>query len=200
MEFVLNKLTVRLMKGDITELDTDAITNPANSHLILGAGVAGAISRKGGPSIQEECYQLGYCEVGKAVMTGGGNLKAKYVIHAVGPMMGEGKEPAKLTNAFRSVLELAEAKELNSVALPAISTGVFGFPLPDCAEILAKQIIDYSFEQRDYLNKVVVCLFDQAAYQVFEEKFMVALGKVEGGNTDSTVLFREDADSYDNSD
>jgi O-acetyl-ADP-ribose deacetylase (regulator of RNase III) len=193
MEFVLNKLTVRLMKGDITELETDAITNPANSHLILGAGVAGAISRKGGPSIQEECYQIGYCEVGKAVITGGGNLKAKYVIHAVGPMMGEGNEHAKLASAFRSVLELAEEKELNSVALPAISTGVFGFPMPDCAEILAKQIVDYSFEQRAYLNKIVVCLFDKAAYQVFEEKFMMALGKVDDGNTDSTVLFREDA-------
>ncbi|MBI5927856.1 MAG: macro domain-containing protein [Chloroflexi bacterium] len=194
MEFVLNKLQVKLIQGDITELNTDAITNAANSYLILGAGVAGAIARKGGPSIQEECYAIGHCEVGKAAITGGGKLKAKYVIHAVGPMIGEGDEPAKLASAFHSVLELAEANGLNSVALPAISTGVFGFPMEDCAEILAKQIIDYSFEKREYLQKVVVCLYDSHAYQIFEEKFITALENVEGGGNDSTVLFREDHD------
>lgn len=194
MEFVLNKLQVQLMQGDITELDTDAITNAANSYLILGAGVAGAIARKGGPSIQEECYAIGHCEVGKAAITGGGNLKAKYVIHAVGPMMGEGDEHAKLASTFRSVLELAEANKLHSVALPAISTGVFGFPVADCAEILAKQIMDYSFEKRDYLQQVVVCLYDHRTHQIFEEKFITALENVEGGGNDSTVLFRDDDD------
>ncbi len=194
MEFVLHKLHVQLMQGDITELDTDAITNAANNYLILGAGVAGAIARKGGPSIQEECYAIGHCEVGKAAITGGGNLKAKYVIHAVGPMMGEGDEHAKLASAFHAVLELAEVNGLHSVALPAISTGIFGFPMADCAEILAKQIIDYSFEKREYLQKVVVCLYDHRAYHIFEEKFIIALEDVEGGGNDSTVLFREDND------
>lgn len=194
MEFILNHLQVQLIQGDITDLNTDAITNPANTHLILGAGVAGAIARKGGPSIQEECYAIEFCEVGKAVMTGGGNLKAKHVIHAVGPMMGEGDEPAKLASAFQAVLELAEASGLSSVAVPAISTGVFGFPLKRCAEILAKQIIDYSFEKREHLSQVVVCLYDDHAYQIFEEKFITALADVEGGENDRTVLFRDNKD------
>src|SRR5689334_20064681 len=126
MQTVINGITVELVKRDITDLALDAIVNPANSHLVLGAGVAGAVARKGGPSIQVECDQIGHCDVGSAVITGGGHLPAKHVIHAVGPRMGEGNEPAKLASATRSSLALADQQALTSIALPAISTGVFG--------------------------------------------------------------------------
>jgi O-acetyl-ADP-ribose deacetylase (regulator of RNase III) len=192
MKFIVNGLNVKLVQGDITDLTTDAITNAANSALILGGGVAGAIADKGGPSIQEECLKIGHCDVGKAVITGGGSLKARYVIHAVGPRMGEGDEHAKLASAVRSVLELAEQKKLGSVALPAISTGIFGFPMADCAQITAKQIIDYSFEKRAHLHQVVVCLYDKPAYQIFTQKFLVALSEIEDESKNGTLLLDAD--------
>jgi O-acetyl-ADP-ribose deacetylase (regulator of RNase III) len=168
---VLNNVTVELVQGDITELETDAIVNAANSHLILGAGVAGAIRRKGGPSIQEECYAIGYCEVGDAVITGGGNLKARHVIHSVGPRMGEGSEAGKLANAVRASLNLAEQNGLHSIAFPAISTGVFGYPLEGCAEVMLRVIGDYTFEDLHNLQRIVVCLYDEHAFAVFASEF-----------------------------
>lgn len=124
---------ISLVEGDITEQDTDAIVNAANAQLVLGAGVAGAIRRKGGPQIQLECDQIGGTPVGTAVITSGGLLKARYVIHAVGPQMGEGSEDAKLKGATLSSLKLADEKGLRSLAFPAISTGIFGFPIDRCA-------------------------------------------------------------------
>jgi O-acetyl-ADP-ribose deacetylase (regulator of RNase III) len=168
---VLNNVTVELVQGDITELETDAIVNAANSHLILGAGVAGAIRRKGGPSIQEECYAIGYCEVGDAVITGGGNLKARHVIHAVGPQMGEGSEAGKLAKAVRASLSLAEQNGLHSIAFPAISTGVFGYPLEGCAEVMLRVIGDYTFEDLHNLERIVVCLYDEHAFAIFASEF-----------------------------
>lgn len=171
MQYQKNGLTVELVQGDITQLSTDAITNPANSYLQLGAGVADAIARQGGAEIQRECDVIGYCEVGNAVITSGGNLKAKYVIHAVGPRMGEGDEVRKLTGAIRTTLELADAENLPSVALPAISTGIFGFPITKCAEIMAEQMLDFAQAERQSVQKMVACLYDQAAFDVFAEAF-----------------------------
>lgn len=188
MRFFVNSLTIELLQGDITEQDTVAITNAANKHLVLGTGVAGAIRQKGGAVIQQECSRIGHCEVGKAVITSGGNLKAKYVIHAVGPRMGEGDESRKLANAIRSVLSLAEDKQIESAALPAISTGVFGFPLTECAKIMAKEIIGFAFEEREFLQHIVVCLFGNAAYKTFYEVFMEALSKVDDNSKDATLL------------
>lgn len=188
MLFSVKGLTIKLVEGDITELDTDAITNAANSALILGAGVAGAIARKGGSNIQRECNAIGRCEVGKAVITGGGNLKARYVIHAVGPRMGEGNEHAKLASAIRSVLKLAEEKQLNSVALPAISTGIFGFPLTECAQIMTKEILEFSFEPRVYLYQVMVCLYGKAAFETFKEIFIRELSDIDDEAKDHTLL------------
>jgi O-acetyl-ADP-ribose deacetylase (regulator of RNase III) len=128
-EYKINDTDLLLVEGDITDQDTDAIVNPANAMLQLGAGVAGAIREKGGETIQEECDRLGGTYVGGAVMTGGGNLKAKHVIHAVGPRMGEGDEDTKLRNATMNSLLLAEEHDLKSIAFPAIGTGVFGFRL-----------------------------------------------------------------------
>ncbi len=171
MQTVVNGVTVELVQGDITELDTDAIVNAANSQLILGSGVAGAIRRKGGPSIQEECLQIGHCDVGDAVITGAGNLKTRYVIHAVGPRMGEGSESGKLANAVRASLNLAEERGLHSLALPAISTGVFGYPLEGCADVMLRVIFDYTFEELDNLKHVIVCLYDEHAFKVFADEF-----------------------------
>ena len=178
MKTRLNKATIELVKGDITELDTDAIVNAANSQLILGAGVAGAIRARGGPSIQEECLVIGHCDVGSAVITGAGNLKARYVIHAVGPRMGEGSESGKLASAVRASLDLAERHGLQSIAFPAISTGVFGYPLEACADVMLRVIIDYTFEDLQSLRHIVVCLYDAHAFEVFErelEKKLVGL-------------------------
>lgn len=188
MRFFVNSLTIELLQGDITEQDTVAITNAANKHLVLGTGVAGAIRQKGGPIIQQECSRIGHCDVGKAVITSGGNLKAKYVIHTVGPRMGEGDESRKLASAIRSVLSLAEDKQIESLSLPAISTGVFGFPLTECAKIMAKEIIGFAFEDREFLHHIVVCLFGNAAYKTFYEVFMEALSKVDDNSKDATLL------------
>ncbi len=171
MQTVLNKVIVELVQGDITDLDVDAVVNAANSYLILGSGVAGAISRKGGPTIQEECLAIGHCDVGSAVITGGGNLVARHVIHAVGPRMGEGSEAGKLANATRASLMLTEENKLVSIAFPAISTGVFGYPLESCAEVMLRVIFDYTFEDLETLRHVIVCLYDARAMAIFEAEF-----------------------------
>lgn len=159
---------IELIKGDITDLATDAIVNAANAQLILGGGVAGAIRRKGGPAIQEECNKIGGTFVGGAVITTGGNLKAKYVIHAVGPRMGEGDEDNKLRNATLNSLKLADQHVLKSIAFPAISTGIFGYPVDRCAEIMLTTTIKY-LKGETGLELVIFCLFDQATYNVFEQ-------------------------------
>ena len=175
MQTQINGITIALVQGDITDLDCDAIVNAANSQLVLGAGGAGAIRRKGGPSIQEECLKIGHCEVGQAVITGAGDLKARYVIHAVGPRMGEGGERGKLASAVRASLELAQEHGLESIAFPAISTGVFGFPLEACATVMLRVLIDHTFEAPRSLRRIVVCLYDRHAYDVFERELRAHL-------------------------
>ena len=168
MKKQIKNRVIELVKGDITEMETDAIVNAANAQLILGGGVAGAIRRKGGPAIQEECNKIGGTFVGGAVITTGGNLKARHVIHAVGPMMGEGDEDNKLSNATINSLKVADENQLTSIAFPAISTGIFGYPLDRCAEIMLSDTISY-LKNKTGLEKVVFCLFDQQAFDIFEE-------------------------------
>jgi len=158
-----------ILEGDITDLDVDAVVNPANEDLQLGSGVAGAIREKGGPSIQEECDRIGHTGVGTAVMTGAGNLSAKQVIHAVGPKMGEGDEDRKLASAVRSALALADRNGLRSIALPAISTGVFGFPMDRAARIMLTEIHRY-LQGGTKLERVVVVLHDEEAFQTFRRE------------------------------
>ncbi len=160
---------IELVKGDITELEVDAIVNAANSSLKMGGGVAGAILRKGGRSIQEECDKIGYCPVGGAVITGGGKLKAKHVIHAVGPRMGEGDEDRKLQNATLNSLKLADKHGLKSIAFPAISTGIFGYPKDRCANIMLTTTIKYVKTQGTGLRKIIFCLYDDETYKIFQE-------------------------------
>ena len=148
---------LRVKKGDITDEEVDAIVNAANSHLQHGGGVAGAIVRKGGRIIQEESNKIGYVPVGGVAVTSAGSLKAKYVIHAVGPRWGEGNEDEKLKNAVLNSLKKAQELELESISLPAISSGIFGFPKERCAKIMIKTIIDFFEENKESTLKVVNC-------------------------------------------
>ena len=167
MEVSVNNRTIRLVEGDITEQDTEAIVNAANKHLQLGAGVAGAIHAKGGPSIQRECDEIGGCLVGGAAITGGGNLRARYVIHAVGPFGRDTDADEKLSSATRNSLRVAEENGLTSIAFPAISTGVFGYPIGRCAENMLATTREYLTKTDGSLTLVVFCLYGQSAFQTF---------------------------------
>jgi O-acetyl-ADP-ribose deacetylase (regulator of RNase III) len=172
LEIKIGEKILKLVKGDITDLDVDCIVNAANSYLKLGGGVAGAIRRKGGPQIQKECDEIiskqGEIPSGEAVITTGGNLKARYVIHAIGPIYGEGDEEEKLKNATESSLKLADKHGVRSIAFPAISTGVFGFPKKRCAEIMLTAAIQY-INRKTSLNQIVFCLFDEETFSIFKE-------------------------------
>lgn len=165
----LDKTQLELVEGDITDLEVDAIVNAANEDLQLGSGVAGAIRQKGGPSIQEECNRIGHTPVGTAVMTGAGHLKARQVIHAVGPRMGEGDEDKKLAAAVRAALALADRRGMKSIALPAISTGVFGFPIERAARILLTEIHRF-LQGGTKLERVVICLRGEEAFGIFKKE------------------------------
>lgn len=169
MKINIANCVLELLEGDITEMQTNAIVNAANTRLVLGGGVAGAIRRRGGPKIQEECNKIGGTFVGGAVKTSGGKLKAKYVIHAVGPQMGEGNEDEKLKNATLNSLKLADKNNIKSISFPAISTGIFGFPVERCAEIMLQTTINY-LKEKSNLEKVVFCLFGQDSYETFEKQ------------------------------
>ncbi len=169
MEINVNDKTLQLLQGDITEMETDAIVNAANAQLIMGGGVAGAIKRKGGPEIQQECSRIGGTKVGGAVITTAGKLKAKNVIHAVGPRMGEGEEHQKLRDATLNSLKVADENNLSSIALPAISTGIFGFPIKEAAPIMLETAIEF-LKSETNLEKVVFVLYSDSDYKVFENE------------------------------
>jgi len=164
--------TFRLVQGDITGRDVDAIVNAANSHLQHGGGVAGAIVKKGGYIIQEESNKIGFTPVGTAVITGAGKLPARFVIHAVGPRMGEGDEDNKLRSAVLSSLLLASEKGLKSISLPAISSGIFGFPKDRCANILVKTALNYIKENpKSSLELIEFCVYDDLTTGHFKKEF-----------------------------
>jgi O-acetyl-ADP-ribose deacetylase (regulator of RNase III) len=169
MKLQVNHSEIELIQSDITESNTDAIVNPANDQLILGAGVAGAIRIKGGVSIQEECRIIGHCPVGSAVITGAGNLKTRHVIHAVGPRQGEGDEETKLKNATLNSLKVADENNSKSITFPAISTGIFGFPLDACARIMLTTTKDYLTDSTK-IERVVFALFDDESFKAFEDQ------------------------------
>ncbi len=167
MEYKVDGGKIKLVEGNIAFMDVEAIVNAANKSLILGGGVAGAIRNFGGPSIQEECNQIGPIEVGEAVITGAGNLKAKYVIHAAGPVYGEGDEDEKLAKAILNSLEIANQKQIKDIAFPAISTGIFHFPIQRCSEIMLKVAKEF-LEKHDYPQNIIFCLYGEKAYSVFK--------------------------------
>lgn len=167
MQRTVKGKTFGLVQGDLTELAVDAIVNAANAHLVLGGGVAGAIRMKGGPTIQEECDRIGGTVVGQAVITGAGNLKARHVIHAVGPRYGEGDEDKKLENATINSLRRASENHLESIAFPAISTGIFGFPIERCAVIMLGAVQRFLENEETSLKQVFLCLWTKRDFDIF---------------------------------
>lgn len=171
IEKKIGQKVIRLVAGDITERGVEAIVNAANERLQHGGGVAGVIVRKGGRVIQEESDRIGFVPVGGAAITTGGRLKAKYVIHAVGPRMGEGDEDEKLKKAINSVLSLADEKGIKSISVPAISAGIFGFPKDRCARILVSETEAFLRNRpRTSLEVVEFCIFDEKAFEFFERE------------------------------
>jgi O-acetyl-ADP-ribose deacetylase (regulator of RNase III) len=164
--------TLRLLTGDIADQDTDAVVTAAHWRLNKGMGTDGTIHSKGGPAIYEECQKIGGCPIGEAVITTGGNLKAKYVIHAVGPVWHDGleDEPALLANAYRRSLELAMQKRLKSIAFPSISTGAFGYPLRLAAPVALSAICQFLEKEQHGLEEVRMVLYNReqdTAFQTF---------------------------------
>jgi len=171
-EKTIHNKILRLLKGDLTERRVDAIVNAANSYLQHGGGVAGAIVKKGGQVIQEESDIIGFTPVGTAVITTAGKLPAKFVIHTVGPRMGEGDEDNKLKNAVLSTLMLASKKGLKSISIPAISSGIFGFPKDRCARILVGESAFFIKEHKDSsLDTVEFCIRDDETLSYFKKEF-----------------------------
>jgi O-acetyl-ADP-ribose deacetylase (regulator of RNase III) len=162
--------TVELVEGDITEQDTEAIVNAANQTLLGGGGVDGAIHRAGGPKILEECKKIGGCPTGEARITTGGRLKARHVIHTVGPVYRDGNhgEPELLAKAYRSSLKVASENGIKSLAFPSISTGVYSYPIEKASLIALSTVKDYLTAKRD-ISLVRFVLFGQADYDVYEK-------------------------------
>jgi O-acetyl-ADP-ribose deacetylase (regulator of RNase III) len=159
---------ILIQQGDITDMDVDAIVNAANNDLILGAGVAGAIYRKGGESIQQECNEIGSIPVGYAAITGAGKLKARFVIHAASMGLGGVHTTAKtLRTSTAHSLRLAAERKLKSIAFPAIGTGVSGFPLDECAQIMLTESIQH-LQCETSLQFVYFVLFGARAREVFQ--------------------------------
>ena len=173
-KFKIGNATVRLIRGDITEMETDAIVNAANSSLMGGGGVDGAIHRKGGPKILEECKKIRATEwpqglpTGKAVITSAGNLKAKNVIHTVGPVWHGGNrgEPELLAQAYHNSLRLAVSNGLKTVAFPSVSTGAYGYPIGDASRIALKTVQDF-LEKEDKLCEVIFVLFSEHDLKIY---------------------------------
>jgi O-acetyl-ADP-ribose deacetylase (regulator of RNase III) len=159
---------ILLMKGDLTEVDTDAIVNAANNDLQLGGGVAGAIRRKGGDVIQEECNGIGSIPVGGAAITSGGNLKARYVIHAASMQLGGRTASHALRSSTAHSLRIAAQKSLKTIAFPAVGTGIAGFPMEECAEIMLAEAADH-LKRGSSLEKIYFVLYDAAALKVFKK-------------------------------
>jgi O-acetyl-ADP-ribose deacetylase (regulator of RNase III) len=158
------------IKGDITDLAVDAIVNAANTDLVLGAGVAGAIRRKGGARIQEDCERIGSIPLGATAVTTGGGLKAHYVIHAASMRLGGRTTAESLRLSTRHALMRAEEKAIKSLAFPAIGTGVAGFPMEECAQIMIEEVLAH-LKSRSSLEKIHFALYDDGALKVFEDTY-----------------------------
>jgi O-acetyl-ADP-ribose deacetylase (regulator of RNase III) len=155
-----------IQQGDLTEMDTDAIVNAANNDLVLGAGVAGAIRRKGGETIQRECDAIGSIPVGYAAITTGGKLKARFVIHAASMQMGRRTDADTLRHSTMHSLRIASERGLKSIAFPAVGTGIAGFPLKECAEIMLREAARH-LQGETSLETIYFVLFDEVAEGVF---------------------------------
>ena len=165
------KNQIHVEQGDITKLDCDGIVNAANRSLLGGGGVDGAIHRAAGPELLAECRTLHGCRTGEAKITKGYRLRAKYIIHTVGPIYsGTAEDAAQLTDCYRNSLELAKSYDVHSIAFPAISTGVYGYPLEDATEIAVKTVAQWLEAHADYAMQVIFCCFDARTERVYQTK------------------------------
>jgi O-acetyl-ADP-ribose deacetylase (regulator of RNase III) len=172
-EVIIGQAKLSIIPGDITKQSTDAIVNAANPSLMGGGGVDGAIHRAGGPAILEQCQQIvarqGRLPIGKAVITTGGNLKARYVIHTVGPVWQGGKrgEPELLASAYQESLKVATEHNLTSISFPSISTGAYGYPVAEAAKVAVKAIASYLQKETTSVKEVVFVLFDSRTFESY---------------------------------
>lgn len=169
MTWRADSVRVQVMQGDLTQQDVDAIVNAANNDLLLGGGVAGAIARAGGPSIQAECRKIGSIEIGDAAITGAGKLKARHVIHAASMRLGGRTTAENLRSSTRRSLEIANEHGLQSVAFPAVGTGIAGFPMEECAQIMIQEVVDHA-RRGSSLREVRFVLFDVDAESMFRQE------------------------------
>ena len=183
-EVSINQARLSIIQGDITRQDTDAIVNAANPGLMGGSGVDGAIHRAGGPAILEECKQIvarqGRLPTGEAVITTGGNLKTRFVIHTVGPVWHGGSqgEPGLLASAYRESLKVAAENNLSSVSFPSISTGAYGYPVTEAARVAITTVASFLKESVTSVKEVIFVLFDSSTFQ----SYSAALGEVASGS------------------
>jgi len=170
MKTTVHQSNLEVVQGDITQQETEAIGNAANSALAGGGGVDGAIHRAGGPTIMSELKaRYKGCPTGSSVITGGGNLKAKYVIHAVGPRYsGSTKDAELLSSAYRKSLELCTQNKISSIAFPSISTGIYGYPVEEASRIALKTVMDY-LKDHSEINLITFVLFDSKTFNVYQE-------------------------------
>ena len=165
------KNQIQVVQGDITKLDCDGIVNAANRSLLGGGGVDGAIHRAAGPELLAECRTLHGCRTGGAKITKGYRLRAKYIIHTVGPIYsGTAEDAAQLADCYRNSLDLAKEHDVHSIAFPAISTGVYGYPLEDAAEIAVKTVAQWLEDHADYAMQVIFCCFDARTERVYQAR------------------------------
>jgi len=170
MRFEIYNMKIKLFRGDITTLEVDAIVNAANSSLLGGGGVDGAIHRAAGKDLLAECKLLNGCITGDAKITNGYNLPAKFVIHTVGPVWRGGKsgEPEKLALCYQRSLELAVENEIKTIAFPNISTGVYGYPKKDAAKIAVQTVISF-IEKNNEIQQVILCVFDDENFEIYSD-------------------------------
>ncbi|MEA3329059.1 MAG: macro domain-containing protein [Candidatus Omnitrophota bacterium] len=171
---------IEIIKADITRLDVDAIVNPANNKLLMGGGVAGAIKRKGGKIIEQEALSKGTIKIGETIVTTGGKLAAKYVIHAATMGMDFKTDEAKIRKSSAGSLRSAEQMKIKSIAFPALGCGVGGFSYLASAKIMAQEIVKYLRGKGLHLRKIIFCLYDQEAYRVFNKAVFRYLGHIAG--------------------
>jgi O-acetyl-ADP-ribose deacetylase (regulator of RNase III) len=162
---IVQKIVIQ--QGDLTEMETDAIVNAANNDLLLGGGVAGAIRRKGGDEIQRECDEIGSIPIGYAAITGGGNLKAKHVIHAASMQLGRSTTAEALRRSTEHALRIAAERGLKTIAFPAVGTGIAGFPMKECADIMLQEAVQH-LDRGSSLEKIYFVLFDEEATKTFQ--------------------------------
>jgi len=167
----INKLSLEILQGDISEIKADVLVNAANNHLYMGAGVAGALKRRGGVEIEKEAVSKGPIEIGGAVKTAAGRLNAKYVIHAAVMGMDFETNENYIRKATKNTLLLADKLNVKTIAFPALGTGVGGFPLDKCAEIMFDEIIEFDKEKNNNIERVIIVLYSKKAFDEFEKVF-----------------------------